>query len=147
MARDGAFRRSDKLKCTCTYHQASHTMECTNDGTGEPVINSSNGIYSGNGLGLNTPAMQGAHDEGPIPQGIYNIGTSRTNSPGGARTGVLTFPLIPTPGTNTFGRSGLLIHGDNPSLNHSASKGCIILPFPDRKKLNGCRGGTLDVVP
>ena len=36
--------------------------------------------------------------------------------------------LTPNPGTNTFGRGGFLMHGDNSLLNHTASEGCIIAP-------------------
>ena len=35
--------------------------------------------------------------------------------------------LLPAPGTNTHGRSGFLIHGDNVMKDKSASEGCIIL--------------------
>ncbi len=35
--------------------------------------------------------------------------------------------LTPAPGTDTFGRSAFLIHGDNAKKDKSASEGCIIL--------------------
>jgi len=36
--------------------------------------------------------------------------------------------LTPIEGTDTFGRSGFMVHGDNQALNHSASEGCIVAP-------------------
>jgi RHS repeat-associated protein len=133
------------LKCTCTYSQSSGSFSCTNDGTGQPVLSSTG--YSGIGPGLNNPGMQGVPYVGPIPVGTYTIGPPQTNSPGGHKTGPLTFPLTPDPGTNTFNRPGLLIHGDNNAQNHTASNGCIVLDNPTRKKLAGCRGGKLLVGP
>lgn len=133
--------------CHCTYHQKSGAFECTSDDTGQPVVNA-NG-YSGHGPGLNNPSQQGTKYYpgvpgsygGPIPVGTYGIGPPTTT------IGPVTIPLTPLPGTNTFGRNGFYIHGDNSAGNHSASEGCIVLPPDPRKKIVGCNGGTLQVVP
>lgn len=80
--------------------------------------------YSGHGDGVNNPSLQNVHDVGPIPRGVWTIGEF-FDDPGGK--GPMVAHLIPADGTETFGRSGFMIHGDNSELNHSASEGCIIL--------------------
>jgi hypothetical protein len=79
--------------------------------------------YSGHGDGFNNPALQTAHDVGPLPQGMYSIGDP-VDPPN--HLGPLAMPLTPTSG-DMFGRSGFFIHGDNSRHDHSASDGCIIL--------------------
>ena len=79
--------------------------------------------YSGNGKGLNNPLMDGVPDVGPIPPGQWQIGEF-FDDPGGK--GPLVCHLTPAPGTDTLGRSGFMIHGDNQLMNHSASEGCIV---------------------
>ena len=80
--------------------------------------------YSGHEDGLNNPEMQNAPSTGPIPQGQYRILPAASN----VCTGPLSMHLQPlTPPTNTFGRSGFMIHGDNLACDHSASRGCIIM--------------------
>ena len=81
--------------------------------------------YSGNVAGLNNPAMESVLMHGPIPRGAWTIGEF-FDDPGGKGPGVAH--LAPEPGTETFGRSGFMVHGDNQALNHSASEGCIIVP-------------------
>lgn len=99
--------------------------------------------YSGNGLGLNNPAMQGAPNSGPIPQGTWTIG-SAYNSP---NTGPRTLMLTPAPGTNALGRSAFRIHGDNGRGNQSASKGCIIVGPSVRNQIIDSGDNVLVVVP
>jgi hypothetical protein len=79
--------------------------------------------YSGCGAGLNNPELQDEHSLGPIPRGTYYIGKPRDTE----THGPFVLPLTPVPGTQTFGRSGFLIHGDNSLGNHTASKGCIVM--------------------
>jgi hypothetical protein len=62
---------------------------------------------------------------GPIPRGAWTIGEF-FDDPGGK--GPVVAHLTPCEGTETFGRSGFMIHGDNQALNHSASEGCIVAP-------------------
>jgi hypothetical protein len=59
---------------------------------------------------------------GPIPPGRWTIGAPVDD----LQTGPFSLPLTPEPGTETYGRSAFLIHGDNPSMNESASHGCVI---------------------
>ena len=79
--------------------------------------------YSGNGKGLNNPLMDGVPDVGPIPPGQWQIGEFFDDIGG---KGPQVCHLTPAPGTDTLGRSGFMIHGDNQLMNHSASEGCII---------------------
>ncbi len=80
--------------------------------------------YSGFAEGKNNPAMQGIHDVGPIPVGSYQIGPPHDTP----SHGPFVLALTPSAETNTFGRSGFLIHGDSVSNPGTASHGCIILP-------------------
>lgn len=127
------------LDCTCTYHQSTGVIRCVDNQTGR-VITEGTG-YAGNGQGLNNPAMQGAEDTGPLPQGSYTMSNRPTT-----RRGPLTIPLTPRPGTNLLGRpGGFLIHGDNSSQNHTASHGCVIQNRNVRQAIVDCGGGTLNV--
>ena len=77
--------------------------------------------YSGKDTGRNNPALQDVVGVGPIPQGHYDIGPSFAHPV----LGPCVMQLTPTHYTDTFGRSGFYIHGDN--ARHDASHGCIIL--------------------
>lgn len=80
--------------------------------------------YSGYGEGRDNPDFQRVKEMGPIPEGLWRIGDpfdSPTHGP-------FAMPLVPQHGTDTFGRSGFLIHGDNAHYPGSASLGCVILP-------------------
>ena len=125
------------LTCTCTYHQSTGAIRCVDDTTGDVVAQGTG--YSGFGPGLNNPAAQAVPNTGPIPQGSYSMG-SPTN-----RKGPTTIPLTPFPGTDTLGRSGFLIHGDNSQMNHTASHGCIVLSRDVRRVIADCGGGTVSV--
>jgi hypothetical protein len=78
--------------------------------------------YAGHGAGLNNPALQDQHDIGPLPQGHYTM-TALVDSP---QTGLATIILVPDMSNLMFNRSGFRIHGDNQSMDHTASDGCII---------------------
>jgi hypothetical protein len=78
--------------------------------------------YSGHGAGLNNPAMEQTPDVGPLPRGGYTIGTAFHHP----SKGPVVMHLNPNPGTEEFGRSGFLMHGDNQLVNHSGSEGCIV---------------------
>ena len=90
--------------------------------------------YSGNGRGLNNPQMQDVHDVGPVPQGDWLIGKPYDHSEHGPHVMALT----PEPGTETFGRSGFLIHGDlvDKPGQFLASKGCVILARWMRERIS-----------
>jgi hypothetical protein len=53
--------------------------------------------------------------------------------------------LTPFPGTQTYGRDGFLIHGDN--VLHDASQGCIILDRAVRNRISSSGGNRLNVLP
>lgn len=77
--------------------------------------------YSGNGAGINNPAMESVRGHGPIPKGYYRIsGSHDTITP-------VTIILDPILGTNTFGRSLFRIHGGKRNGERTASDGCIII--------------------
>jgi hypothetical protein len=79
--------------------------------------------YSGHGNGVNNPDLEPAPCVGPIPRGLWNIGPAGVHPP----LGPISMPLTPEAGTNTFGRSGFFIHGDNSLLNDTGSEGCIVM--------------------
>lgn len=91
--------------------------------TGELLLNGTfQGTgYSGTGIGRNNPDAQQIPFTGCTPQGRYTIGSPYTDG----TKGPCVMRLTPTVNTDTFGRDGFLIHGDN--ARHDASEGCIIL--------------------
>ena len=99
------------------------------------------GLYSGHGEGINNPALSHVTDVGPIPIGTYAIGTFFDDP----EKGPCVAHLTPQEGTDTFGRSGFMIHGDNKQLNHSASHGCIIAPRNVREALKASGETSLEV--
>lgn len=97
--------------------------------------------YSGHMQGVNNPDDEQIPDVGPVPRGQWTIGDF-FDDPGGK--GPIVAHLVPKDGTNTFGRSGFMIHGDN--LTHNASLGCIILPHGVRTRLAASSDRDLQVV-
>lgn len=78
--------------------------------------------YSGvKGSCRNNPDCCNEPDTGPIPTGVWTIGEPYSDP----ERGPIVMRLTPSAETETYGRSGFLIHGDNASGN--ASTGCIIL--------------------
>lgn len=100
-----------------TYHQK--TGELVRNGEVEAFG------YSGAGDGKNNPDAQHIHNVGPIPRGTWTV-TSLTI--GNTPHGPYVLHLQPEPGTETFGRAGFLMHGDNVAHPGTASQGCIIMP-------------------
>jgi hypothetical protein len=98
--------------------------------------------YSGIDDGLNNHADENMPNLGPIPVGTYNIGDAFTHS----ECGPVSMRLEPDQNTDTFGRSGFLIHGDNQQMNHTASHGCIILPRIVRAAIASSKDKALVVV-
>lgn len=78
--------------------------------------------YSGHGVGVNNPALESVHDVGPIPSGLWDIGTPFND----AQHGPYAMHLTPHSNTNTFGRDGFLCHGDSITHPGQASLGCVI---------------------
>ena len=88
--------------------------------------------YSGAGQGKNNPAMQEVHNVGPIPQGDWTI----SGPPADTKThGPYVLKLRPASETETFGRSGFLIHGDSKEHPGTASQGCIVVSRAVREKV------------
>ena len=94
--------------------------------------------YSGAGDGRNNPADQAVPNVGPIPEGRYNIGPPFD----AAVQGECVMRLKPV-GHDALGRSGFLIHGDDPA--HDASTGCIILPREIRDRIAASEDHDLEV--
>lgn len=118
------------------------------------IYNSSNGSlirngtlagigYSGHGQGLNAPTLEQVHNVGPIPRGIWSI-SPFFDDPGGK--GPIVARLSPEGDTDTFGRSGFMIHGDNKADDESASHGCIILARVLREQIAASGDTSLQVV-
>jgi Protein of unknown function (DUF2778) len=103
--------------------------------------------YSGQGAGLNNPAAQDKPNVGPIPQGNWHIGDQRDNVTGIGHQLPASMRLDPLKGTDTHGRDGFLIHGDNAAGNHTASNGCIILARPIRNQIGKSGDNLLTVIP
>lgn len=81
------------------------------------------------GEGKNDPSKQTERGIGPVPVGDYVIGRP-FNHP---TIGEFVMRLEPMDGTETFGRSGFLIHGGNPK--GGSSQGCIVLPRLVRERI------------
>jgi hypothetical protein len=99
--------------------------------------------HSGRGDAMNDPSRCRERNVGPIPPGFYNIGPAHHH-----RTcGPVAMRLIPMPGTDTFGRSGFLVHGPNrtPALEDD-SEGCPIMPFGERCQLALSQDRVVEVV-
>ena len=99
--------------------------------------------YSGNTTGLNNPDAEDQHDVGPIPRGIWTIGEFLDDLCG---KGPIVAHLTPISGTETFGRGGFMIHGDNSAANHTASHGCVILARPLREAIKASSDRTMKVI-
>ena len=99
-------------------------------------------FISTNEMSKNDPSKQSERGVGPIPVGTYVIGQPFTH----ATAGTLMMRLSPLAGTNTFGRSGFLIHGDSRKMPGSASRGCIVLPHAIRRTIWESMDHTLEVV-
>jgi len=88
--------------------------------------------YSGTGKGKNNPEMQSVRNVGPIPQGDWTITGPPVNT---ADHGPYVLRLSPKDETETFGRSGFLMHGDSKSAPGTASHGCVIMPRTVREQV------------
>src|ERR1700683_2500720 len=100
-----------------------------------PVINDLVGAgYSGYAEYRNDPASQCYQDLGPVPRGLWTIGPLQDNTTSSGHVLVQSMRLTPDASTDTCGRSGFLIHGDN-STGTGASTGCIILPISVRQTI------------
>jgi hypothetical protein len=98
--------------------------------------------YSGHGPGLNNPALENVHDVGPIPAGIYTIGSFFNDD----EKGPFVCNLIPVESNIMYGRAGFMIHGDNRDANQTASHGCIVAPHAVRVAVQSSGDNTLQVI-
>ena len=87
--------------------------------------------YSGYGYGKNNPGAQSVADIGPIPCGLYAIGTPFDS----IDHGPFAMHLWPDAANQMFHRDGFLMHGDSIEHPGCASKGCIIMPREARKQV------------
>ncbi len=109
---------------------------------GEAIPSTGGQGYSGAPGHVNNSASQSLGDLGPIPQGTYDIGQAFNSN----NTGPNAIPLTPSHGTNTYGRDGFQIHGDNRRGDRSASQGCIILDPAIRNQIINSNDNVLRVV-
>lgn len=89
--------------------------------------------YAGFGAGRNSPDHQYERNIGPLPVGWWYVNGATDHH----RLGPVAFHLRPEAETETKGRSGFLIHGDNATGN--ASRGCIILDRAERQRVRAMR--------
>lgn len=75
------------------------------------------------GDGKNNPLLQHIHGVGPLPRGMWRMG-SWMDQHGDLGPGVIG--LYPLAGTETFGRTGFYIHGDDKTKPGQGSHGCIV---------------------
>ncbi len=87
--------------------------------------------------------MQAARGVGPTPLGSYDVGAPHHSN----NTGAYSMNLDPQAGTNTFGRTLLRIHGDNPHHLGQSSDGCIILHLSTRQSIWNSADHVLTVIP
>lgn len=97
--------------------------------------------YSGAGTSINDPDSEGFGGRGPIPRGVWKVGTAFDSE----RTGPWAIPLTPV-GNDAYHRTGFQIHGDNKHGDRSASTGCIILPRHIRMVIIHLRIDVLEVI-
>lgn len=97
--------------------------------------------YSGHREGLNNPKLEMVHDLGPIPSGVWDIGMFFDDT----HLGPCVAALRPTT-QEVYGRGGFFIHGDNKSMNHSASDGCIILARYLRQAIKASSDNQIQVI-
>ena len=99
--------------------------------------------YSGHGAGLNNPALEQVRDVGPIPKGIYDIGESEDVP----HLGKNVMQLLPSAGTNDYGRTGFYWHGDDIHKpgEFCASDGCIVSSLAIRQLVSTSNDSQLEV--
>lgn len=99
--------------------------------------------YSGSPQGRNNPEMEAIRNVGPIPRGRW-----RVTAPEQTEThGPYVLGLAPEAETETFGRTGFLVHGER--LHHlpgEASLGCIILRRDVREAIWQSNDHVLEVI-
>lgn len=124
---------------TWTFQQSSGALL---DPSGNVVATGyAGGNCGANPEGVNNPAMQGVKSIGPLPQGVYTLGTPEE----GTHLGAFAVPLIPDPANDMLGRGSFFMHGDT-TPSGSASEGCIIMPHQTRLNVWASDDHTVTVV-
>jgi hypothetical protein len=98
--------------------------------------------YSGHGDDKDDPDKESIGDEGPIPRGSWTIGPAFFHP----SAGPVVMRLEPCDGTETFGRSGFLMHGDSVSHPGDASRGCVVMPRYARMQVSESHDTELIVI-
>lgn len=122
------------------YAQATGRIWLRDEATLDKVATVGRG-YSGAPPYVNAPEAEALVARGPIPRGTYKLVGPFNH----VRLGPVVFFLDPGK-TDTHGRSGFFIHGDNEFGNQSASHGCIILSRAIRERIAGDKVRVLQVV-
>lgn len=109
---------------------------------GEELV--AKGLYSGDYEHKNDPQYIGLKSQGPLPVGVYRIGTPMDTD----THGPYFIPLIPLNlPADMYGRGGFGIHGERiEGLPGHASDGCIICPHDIRLRVGEHVGGLLVVL-
>jgi hypothetical protein len=100
--------------------------------------------YSGFEEGKNNPEFEHVPDVGVIPAGLWTIGGPPFDTD---EHGPYVLRLDPQKGTEVFGRSGFLIHGDSIEHPGEASKGCIVTDRDTRRRIWQSGDTQLSVIP
>ena len=90
----------------------------------------------------NNPARQAEHCIGPLPRGLYVIGSAVLNP----ILGPDSMRLYPNDANVMFGRSDFFIHGDSMAHPGEASEGCIVLPTATRLLIAASNDRELQVI-
>src|SRR5271166_2565379 len=93
--------------------------------------------YAGGNLGknlegINNKAYQYTPMIGPLPVGLYTMGTAVE----GTHLGPLAIPLTPDPANDMRGRGGFYCHADTIGHPRCASEGCIVMSHATRLLLS-----------
>lgn len=118
------------------------------DKEGQELGHAYSGYDDGDGVpepgeGKNDPAAQHLRGVGPIPVGMWVIGEPFFHP----HAGPYVMRLTPVSGTETYGRSGFLIHGDSKAKPGSGSHGCIVMSREMRMKIWESGDHLLSVIP
>jgi len=124
---------TDPTGLLCNWNQGTGQYSCY-DSNGKYYA-SGNG-YAGNGACINNPQCQNTYNQGPLPRGCYKV-VRVENQPGGV--GNYALRLMPRflsdSDNNNRDLQSFLIHGDNSSMDQTASNGCPIMPLSDRRQI------------
>lgn len=118
---------TNALPLQARYSQSRGLIAVVDADLGAAVIGRG---YAGRGSARNNPRAEREVARGPLPVGVYEVGTPMDHK----RLGRFAIPLAPVQG-DLFGRSGFFIHGDNAKRNGTASSGCIVTDYDVRYRL------------